>query len=54
MLPKENYTPFAIVGFILSTAIFVVFQIYLIREPARIIDDMEADRVAMESSEKVG
>ncbi len=50
MQPKENYTPFAIVGFILSTAIFVVFQIYLIREPARIIDDMEADRVAAVSA----
>ncbi|MEE9599121.1 MAG: cytochrome c, partial [Anaerolineales bacterium] len=50
MQPKENYTPFAIVGFILSTAIFVVFQIYLIREPARIADDMEADRVAAVSA----
>jgi mono/diheme cytochrome c family protein len=36
MRPKEDYTRFAVVCLILTLAILVSFQIYILREPARI------------------
>ena len=46
MRPKENYKPLitATLGFML--AIFVIFQIYILREPARIQHDEAADQLA--------
>lgn len=46
MRPKENFTPFMSVAFGLTLTILAVFQIYLVREPARIRAQEEADRAA--------
>jgi mono/diheme cytochrome c family protein len=44
MRPRENYTPFVAVAFGLTLAIMVLFQIYILREPARIAADEIHDR----------
>lgn len=44
MRPKENYTPFITVAFGITLAILVTFQIYVMREPARIQADEATDR----------
>lgn len=46
MRPKENYTPFITVAFGLTLATLVTFQIYVMREPARIQADEATDRAA--------
>ncbi len=48
MRSQENYTSFLAVGFGLTLAILIVFQIYIFREPARIQVDQAADRRAAE------
>jgi len=42
MRPKENHTPFLVVVFGFTLCILVVFQIYILREPAR-IEAVEAE-----------
>jgi len=42
MRPRENFTPFAVVGLILTIATVAVFQNYIAREPTRIQADEEA------------
>ncbi len=36
MRPKENYTRYVVAGFVLTLAVLVSFQVYILREPARI------------------
>lgn len=50
MRPKENYSHFMVVGFLLTVGILISFQIYIEREPSRIdrqeeIDHQESIRV---------
>lgn len=44
MRPRENYTRFVAVAFGLTLAIMVSFQIYILREPARIAADEAQDK----------
>jgi mono/diheme cytochrome c family protein len=53
MRPRENYTPFVVIGFALTVAILSVFQIYLFLEPTRIRAVQAADRVAAEAAGRV-
>jgi mono/diheme cytochrome c family protein len=46
MRPKENYTPFIAAVFGITLCILVVFQIYILREPAR-IEAVEAEDHAL-------
>jgi mono/diheme cytochrome c family protein len=46
MFRRENYLPLTIAGAGLTFAILVTFQIYLLREPARLEGDTEQDLVA--------
>ncbi len=43
MRARENYTPFIFVAFGLTLTIFVVFQVYIFREPSRIQEQQAAD-----------
>ena len=44
MRPKENYLPLTGAAFGLTLAILITFQIYLLREPARIAADEARDK----------
>ncbi len=44
MRPKENYTRFAVTSCTLTLAIFVSFQVYLLREPGRIATVVAPDK----------
>lgn len=46
MRPQENYTPFVAVALVLSLAILVLFQIYILREPARVAADEAREKSA--------
>ncbi len=46
MFRRENYLPLVIVGAGLTLAILVTFQIYLLREPARLQEDSDQDLIA--------
>src|SRR5574341_959419 len=46
MRPRENHTPFMSVAFGLTVAILVIFEVYILREPARIQAQEQADRAA--------
>ena len=46
MRPRENYTSMIGTGFGLTAAILISFQLYLLREPARIAADQAGDRSA--------
>jgi len=44
MRSREDYTPFTVVGLLITVAILLAFQAYMIREPARIQAVEAADR----------
>ncbi len=46
MRPRENYTPFFAAGLGFTVAIVAVFQLYILREPARIETNKAADLAA--------
>lgn len=48
MARQENYFPLILASAVLSIAILVIFQIYLLREPARLRADAVADQKAAE------
>lgn len=48
MRPKENYKPFITITLGLMLAILVIFQVYIVREPARIQHDEAADQLFSE------
>jgi mono/diheme cytochrome c family protein len=50
MRPKENLAPFIKIALGLTLAILVTFQVYILREPARIQADMAADRAVAVAS----
>ncbi len=36
MRPKENYSRYVVAGLVLTVAVLVSFQVYILREPQRI------------------
>jgi cytochrome c oxidase cbb3-type subunit 3 len=44
MRQRENYTPFVAIAFVLTLAIITSFQIYILREPARVAADEARDK----------
>ena len=54
MRPKEDYTPFIAAGFILTLAILVSFQVYILREPGRIASVEASDKaIAVEAGQSL-
>jgi len=50
MRPRENFTPFLVASLLLTLAILVAFQIYILSEPGRIQTVEAADRLAAETA----
>ena len=52
MSPKEDYTSFIAVGFVLTLAVLAIFQVYIWREPGRIQQEVAHDLEAAISDGK--